>query len=176
MLVKVIVTLVILIAIGALGFTLLGEGVFNSVDRAAAAGFAEDSRDLDQMIEIYEALEGGASAFDGADNASAVPDTTATLVELNDFLTSDAGQNVLDARFSEVEYDLVQEGAEYYIVSLGLISDETCQAANDIFTGQRAAATTFATDIATTLGAGVEGGCIETALAGPNTLVYPLGQ
>ena len=177
MLVKVIVTLVILIAIGALGFTLLGEGVFSSVDRAAAANFAEDARDLDQMIEIYEALTAGESVFENSDLVANGGDASgaADRAEVSNFLRSAEGQEVLDGDISE-EYDILAVGTEHFLITnaVGGISDDVCAEAHEIF---NSAAVAFSTDLDGTLSSvTVEGACADTDGAGLNQLVFPLGE
>ena len=73
MLVKIIIVLILTIAVGVLGFSDIGEGVFNFVDKSAAAEFAEDARDLTQIIEIYNTDQQGAqTAIAGTADAESV--------------------------------------------------------------------------------------------------------
>jgi hypothetical protein len=51
--VKVITALVVFIAIGALGFTLLGEGVFTTVPQAQAQAIINEATDVEDAMEIY---------------------------------------------------------------------------------------------------------------------------
>tara|TARA_R110001583_G_scaffold4718_14_gene26907 strand:+ start:1582 stop:2160 length:579 start_codon:yes stop_codon:yes gene_type:complete len=84
MLVKIIIVLILTIAVGVLGFSDIGEGVFNFVDKSAAAEFAEDARDLTQIIEIYNTdVQGARTAFTEAFNDDLLTESPTTIEDLS---------------------------------------------------------------------------------------------
>lgn len=109
MLVKIIIVLILTIAVGVLGFSDIGEGVFNFVDKSAAAEFAEDARDLTQIVEIYNTDQQGAqTAFTGTAVAESSTVDAITLGQLSTFLISEDNGAFLKKPVSS-DYSLIAD-------------------------------------------------------------------
>jgi len=139
MLVKIIIVLILTIAVGVLGFSDIGEGVFNFVDKSAAAEFAEDGRDLTQIVEIYNTDQAGTqTAFAGATVLPAVI-SDLTLNTLNDFLTQDTNGDFLKKPVSVADYELLIDADSAYLrfgsVAGTAISEDVCNEITEIATG-----------------------------------------
>jgi len=156
MLVKIIIVLILTIAVGVLGFSDIGEGVFNFVDKSAAAEFAEDARDLTQVIEIYNTDQQGAqTAFVGAGITSAPADLTEAATDretLGDFLSSAAGGDFLKKPIS-TDYQVVVTATSAYL-RLEVTSPDVCSEINEIAgLASDPAATDLEADLTTELAA-----------------------
>lgn len=143
MLVKIIIVLILTIAVGVLGFSDIGEGVFNFVDKSAAAEFAEDARDLTQIVEIYNTDRQGQETAFGAATATTVD--ALTLGELSAFLVSDANGGFMKKPVS-ASYELLADvGGSAYLrfgeIANNEISADVCAEINEISTGNENAAT-----------------------------------
>ena len=141
MLVKIIIVLILTIAVGVLGFSDIGEGVFNFVDKSAAAEFSEDARDLTQIVEIYNTdQEGAQTAFAGTAVAETSTVDAITVNQLSTFLIDPANGAFLKKNLP-AQYELLADvGGSAYLrfgtVAGDLISEDVCQEINEISTGQ----------------------------------------
>jgi len=141
MIIKSIIGLILAIAVGALGVSSLGEGIFGFLDKSKAGKMVEDARELARIHAIYKTdNRDGLTAF-GALNALATPvplvaaDTgyyNAVEAELN---TKDLVKRGFAA--SQGEFTYIQSAAAgsegiYLVNASAEISDEVCNKINDI--------------------------------------------
>jgi hypothetical protein len=136
MLVKIIIVLILTIAVGVLGFSDIGEGVFNFVDKSAAAEFAEDARDLTQIVEIYNTdQQGTETAFVGAaitDSTVDATDGAADRQTLSDYLVTDGAGDFLKKGLSTDYEVIVDVATNDAYMRLAVPSVDVCSEINEI--------------------------------------------
>ena len=146
MLVKIIIVLILTIAVGVLGFSDIGEGVFNFVDKSAAAEYAEDARDLTQIVEIYSTdQQGGQTAFGGTADVAVTTVDLITLPQVSTFLQDDVNGDFLKKALP-TQYTLLADADSAYLRFGEVVGDElgadVCAEINEIATGDDAVAPT----------------------------------
>jgi len=137
MIVKSIIGLILAIAVGALGISALGDGIFDFLGKSKGGKMVEDARELARVHAIYKIDQHDTlNAFqveDAEQTVLAGAPTVATYdqvaAELGDLLK---GQ--LQASLGEFSYDV--NGEEHFLVNLGtatdFISDEICAEINEM--------------------------------------------
>ena len=157
MLVKIIIVLILTIAVGVLGFSDIGEGVFSFVDKSAAGAFAEDARDLTQIVEIYNTDQGGTTtAFVEAGLTATTADFAAADTDratLGAFMVQDVNGGFMKKPISD-DYGVVVDVAtnEAYL-RLDEVSVDVCNEINEIAGVITGVATDLEADLATELAA-----------------------
>lgn len=134
MLIKVIVSLVVLVAIGAIGFTLLGEGVFQTIPEARAQSIIQEATEVEEAMEIYALQNDG--VVDIGDPT--LNQTTLHFVKQAELLKDWAGSDF------DVALDpwLINEGDQ--TVERVVENEEICQIINHIRAGEPKDAEVFA--------------------------------
>lgn len=187
MILKSIIGLILAIAVGALGVSSLGEGIFGFLDKSKAGKMVEDARELARIHAIYKTdNRDGLTAF-GALNALAVPvplvpvDGTyysAIEVELNTKDLVKRGFAASQGEFTYVESAAPGSEGIYLFNASAEISDEVCNKINEIVgVGEVTYTPTVdvATDAPLIVNNNTEFFCAEdTTAAGVNAFVYYL--
>jgi hypothetical protein len=188
MILKSIIGLILAIAVGALGVSSLGDGIFGFLDKSKAGKMVEDARELARIHAIYKAdNRDGLNAFDKltADAPSVtVANANATYYglvedELNTKDLVKRGFAASQGEFTYLELTVGDEG--FYLINASAeISDEVCDKINEMV-GFDAAATfpytgtaSVETDMLALANNTTEFFCAEDDTTAVNAFVYYL--
>ena len=191
MIIKSIIGLILAIAVGALGVSSLGEGIFGFLDKSKAGKMVEDARELSRIHAIYKTdNRDGLTAF-AALNALATPvplvgaDVTYYGLVEDELNTKDLvkrGFSASQGEFTYVEMTTGDEGI-YLVNASAQISKEVCDKINDIVGLPDDAAVPYAatgnaaTDVLLFANNQTEFFCAEDSTAtGVNAFVYYLAR
>jgi hypothetical protein len=187
MFVKVIITLIIMIAVTALGASYLGDGFFEFQEKAKAAKLTEFTRDLSNIMQTYKAAQNAnISVFNAVDLPLAGVTTAGVagdnevdydemIGELNNDLNLVKGTGQVDLGDMTVITDATNVAVFLTNQSLD-ITDGICKQINRVFDNAdviEADITTLGVDQQAMLTAAgvstdgtIEGGCLEDSVLG----------
>ena len=191
MIIKSIIGLILAIAVGALGVSSLGEGIFGFLDKSKAGKMVEDARELSRIHAIYKTdNRDGLTAF-AALNALATPvplvaaDVTYYDLVEDELNTKDLvkrGFAASQGEFTYIQSAVVGSEGFYLINASAQISDEVCDKINDIVgLGDNAAVPYTATasvsaDMLALANNNTEFFCAEDDTTAINAFVYYLAR